>query len=135
TTHSIVGGVLGAGIAVAGAGVVEWATMAAIAASWVISPLLGAAFAAGILYFIKVRILYREDRLAAAQTWVPLLIALMAGTFMAYMALKGMNRLWRPGGLQVALYSALAFAATYAAARPYVRARIATLDNRRAAVN
>ena len=38
TTHSIVGGILGAGLTVAGASIVNWGTMAKIAASWVISP-------------------------------------------------------------------------------------------------
>ena len=38
TTHSIVGGVLGAGLAAAGINVVNWFTMGKIAASWVISP-------------------------------------------------------------------------------------------------
>ena len=38
TTHAIVGGVMGAGIAAAGFGVVAWGTMAKIAASWVIDP-------------------------------------------------------------------------------------------------
>src|SRR5690606_12709761 len=56
TTHSIVGGVVGAGITVAGFGLVSWETMAAIAASWVISPVIGAAFAAAMLYFIKVKV-------------------------------------------------------------------------------
>ncbi len=41
TTHSIVGGVMGAGIAAAGFAAVNWPTMAGIAASWVISPILG----------------------------------------------------------------------------------------------
>ena len=36
TTHSIVGGVMGAGIAAAGFGIVDWGTMGKIAASWVI---------------------------------------------------------------------------------------------------
>ena len=40
TTHSIVGGVMGAGIAAGGFGIVSWGTMGAISASWVISPLL-----------------------------------------------------------------------------------------------
>src|SRR3546814_1256584 len=85
TTHSIVGGVLGAGITVAGFGLVDWETMAAIVASWIVSPVFGAGFAALMLYFIKTKILYAEDRLAAANKWVPVLIALMAGAFMAYM--------------------------------------------------
>ncbi|MEO2037745.1 MAG: inorganic phosphate transporter, partial [Martelella sp.] len=45
TTHSVVGGVMGAGIVAAGLGTVDWATMGKIAASWVISPLLGGIFA------------------------------------------------------------------------------------------
>ncbi|HCX67022.1 MAG TPA: anion permease, partial [Rhodobiaceae bacterium] len=49
TTHSIVGGVLGAGIAAAGFGIVSWPTMAAIAASWVISPVMGGVIAAALL--------------------------------------------------------------------------------------
>lgn len=41
TTHSIVGGVLGAGIAAGGFGIADWSVMAKIVASWVISPALG----------------------------------------------------------------------------------------------
>ena len=53
TTHSIVGGVLGAGIAAAGVGLVNWGTMAKIAASWVISPVFGACVAAAIAVFYQ----------------------------------------------------------------------------------
>ena len=67
TTHSIVGGVMGAGIAAAGFELVNWPTMAAIAASWVISPVFGAACAAALLFFIKKKILYTADRLAEAR--------------------------------------------------------------------
>lgn len=135
TTHSIVGGVLGAGIAVAGFGLVNWTTMAAIAASWVVSPIFGAGFAALILYFIKVKILYVEDRVAAAQRWVPLLIALMAAAFMAYMSLKGLKKIWRPGAAEIVFFSGLAFAAAYAVSRPYIRARIRSLGSRRSDIN
>jgi PiT family inorganic phosphate transporter len=135
TTHSIVGGVLGSGIAVAGFGLVNWTTVAAIAASWVISPVFGAGLAALILYFIKVKVLYVEDRLAAAQKWVPLLIGLMAAAFTAYMLLKGLNKVWQPGAAAIVLLSALAFAAAYGASRPYIAARIRTLGNRRSDIN
>ncbi|MCE8442633.1 inorganic phosphate transporter, partial [Rhodovulum sulfidophilum] len=37
TTHSVVGGVLGAGVAAVGIAAVNWSTMGAIALSWVIS--------------------------------------------------------------------------------------------------
>ena len=46
TTHSIVGAILGGGIAAAGAEIVAWNVMAKIAISWVISPLLGGVVAA-----------------------------------------------------------------------------------------
>ena len=51
TTHSVVGGVMGAGIAAAGITAVNWPTMGAIAASWVISPALGGVIAAAVLAF------------------------------------------------------------------------------------
>ncbi len=40
TTHSIIGAVMGAGIAAGGWGLVNWGTIGAIVASWVISPLM-----------------------------------------------------------------------------------------------
>lgn len=93
TTHSVVGGVMGAGIMAAGLGSVNWSTMSAIAASWVISPLLGGIIAAGMLAFIKWRVIYVEDKIAAARTWVPVLIGIMAAAFSTYLALKGLKKI------------------------------------------
>jgi PiT family inorganic phosphate transporter len=92
TTHSVVGGVMGAGIAAAGLSAVNWSTMSAIAASWVISPVLGGVIAAGFLWVIKARIIYQPDKIAAARKWVPMLVGLMGGVFAAYLALKGLKR-------------------------------------------
>jgi len=93
TTHSIVGGVMGVGVAAAGLSAVNWATMGQIAASWVISPVMGGAMAALFLAVIHHRIIYREDKIAAARVWVPILIGVMGGVFATYMALKGLSRL------------------------------------------
>lgn len=93
TTHAVVGGVLGAGLAAAGASAVNWSSMTAIAASWVISPVLGGVIAAAFLAFIKEFIIYRDDKIAAARKWVPVLIAVMAGAFAAYLTLKGLKHL------------------------------------------
>lgn len=93
TTHAVVGGVMGAGIAAAGFGAVNWDQMGAIAASWVISPLMGGGVAALFLWFIEARIIHRDDKIAAARVWVPALVGLMAGTFAAYLALKGLKQL------------------------------------------
>lgn len=92
TTHAVVGGVMGAGIAGAGLGAVNWEQMTAIAASWVISPLLGGIVAAAFLWFIKSRIIYRDDKIAAARVWVPVLVGIMAGTFAAYLVMKGLKQ-------------------------------------------
>ncbi|WP_418595557.1 inorganic phosphate transporter [Ponticoccus sp. (in: a-proteobacteria)] len=93
TTHSVVGGVMGAGIAAAGFAAVSWGQMGAIAASWVISPMLGGAIAAGFLWFIKSNIIYTEDKIASARRWVPVLVGIMGGAFAAYIALKGLKQL------------------------------------------
>ena len=93
TTHSVVGGVMGAGIAAAGFAAVSWDTMGAIAASWVISPLLGGLIAAFFLFVIKSRIIYRDDKIAAARRWVPILVGIMAGAFGSYLSLKGLKQL------------------------------------------
>jgi PiT family inorganic phosphate transporter len=95
TTHSIVGGVLGGGIAAGGFAIVSWGTMGKIAASWVISPVLGGLIAAGFLYLIKTRILFQEDRVTAARKVVPALIAVMTAAFLTYLTLKGLKHVWR----------------------------------------
>lgn len=135
TTHSIVGGVLGAGIAAAGVGLVNWAMMAKIAASWVISPVFGAAVAAALLYFIKAKVLKVEDRLVAAKKWVPLLIAIMAAAFAAYMALKGLKKIWKPSTLEIAAFGGAAFLIAWLIARPYIARRVLGLENRKKDVN
>jgi PiT family inorganic phosphate transporter len=94
TTHSIVGGVLGAGIAAGGIGVANWDRMAAIAASWVISPVMGGIIAAFFLYVIKRKITYQTDIIASAKRIVPILIGAMAWVFTAYIMLKGVKKIW-----------------------------------------
>jgi PiT family inorganic phosphate transporter len=94
TTHSIVGGVMGAGIAAAGFSIVSWSTMAKIAASWVISPLLGGIIAAAFLFAIKKSILFKEDKIKAAKQYVPVFVALMSWAFVTYLVLKGLKKIW-----------------------------------------
>ena len=131
TTHSIVGGVLGAGIAAAGFAMVNWTMMASIAASWVISPTLGAMIAASLLYFIKVKILNVEDRRAAALRWVPVLIALMAGAFAAYMTLKGLKRIVKFSGTEIIFFASSAAILGYFLSKPYIQKKILTISNSR----
>jgi PiT family inorganic phosphate transporter len=95
TTHSVVGGVMGAGIAAAGFAAVNWPTMYKIAASWVISPVLGGVVAALFLWLIKSRIVYRDDKISAARVWVPVLVGIMGGAFSVYLALKGLKKIMK----------------------------------------
>ena len=94
TTHSIVGGVMGAGIAAAGFSIVDWGTMGKIAASWVISPVLGGVIAAAFLFAIKKSIVFKDDKVKAAKTYVPVFVAIMAWAFVTYLTLKGLKKIW-----------------------------------------
>jgi len=94
TTHSIVGGVMGAGIAAAGFGIVAWGTMGKIAASWIISPVLGGVIAAIFLFSIKKTIVFKEDKKEAATKWVPVFVAIMSWAFVTYLTLKGLKKIW-----------------------------------------
>ena len=131
TTHAIVGGVVGAGIAASGIGAVEWHVIGAIAASWVISPALGGLIAAILLGFIKWQIIYREDRVASARRWVPMLVALMSGVFAIYLVTKGLKRVWHPPMPLVLTIGAAFFVGSYFAARPWVERRSRGMENRR----
>ncbi len=130
TTHAVVGGVMGAGIAAAGFGAVNWPTMSAIAASWVISPVLGGGIAAAFLAFIKANIVYQDDKIAAARRWVPVLIGIMAGVFATYLAMKGLKRVIKID-LGMALFIGLAIGSlTYAISAPLIRRQSEGMENR-----
>lgn len=130
TTHSVVGGVMGAGIAAAGFAAVNWPTMYKIAASWVISPVLGGVFAAGFLWFIKARIVYQPDKIAAARKWVPVLVGIMAGTFAAYLALKGLKKIIRIDLPTALLVGAGIGIAIWLVMIPVIRRQSEGLENR-----
>jgi PiT family inorganic phosphate transporter len=130
TTHSVVGGVMGAGIAAAGFAAVNWPTMAKIAASWVISPVLGGLIAAACLAFIKTKIIYQDDKIAAARRWVPVLIGIMAAAFASYLALKGLKRIIKID-LQTALLIGVATGGLfYVVSAPLIRRQSEGLENR-----
>ena len=129
TTHSVVGGVMGAGIVAAGFGAVNWPTMSAIAASWVISPVLGGAIVAGFLWLIKSKIIYREDKIAAARTWVPILVGIMAGAFATYLALKGIKKIIKIDIGTALLIGAAIGALVWVAMIPVIRKQVEGLEN------
>ena len=149
TTHSIVGGVMGAGIAAAGFSIVAWGTMAKIAASWVISPVLGGVIAALFLYAIKKSMVYKEDKIAAAQKWVPVFVAIMSWAFVTYLTLKGLKKIWpsivdvlvflpdakKPSFLVAAIFGLIVAVIVYMIVKKTVAHRAHDLENSRAGIN
>ena len=149
TTHSIVGGVLGGGIAAGGFAIVSWGTMGKIAASWVISPVLGGVIAAIFLYVIKSQILYKEDKLAAAKKIVPILVALMAAAFMTYLTLKGLKKVWpvivdtlsflpqtkKPSLFIALLFGLIGASITFVIVKPRIAKKVMGMEATRESIN
>jgi PiT family inorganic phosphate transporter len=130
TTHSVVGGILGAGVAAAGFSSIHWVSLAGITASWTISPILGGGIAALLLAFIKTFIIYREDKIEAAVFWTPILIAVMAGSFATYAALIGIEKVAHLS-MATGLWTGLAVAViTVVTSRPWIARQARGLDNR-----
>ena len=131
TTHAVVGGVVGAGAAAAGIGSVAWPVIGTIAASWVISPMLGGLIAAMLLSLIKHTITDRIDKVSAARIWVPIIVAGMTGIFAMYIATKGLSRVWKPD-LAVVIALGAGFAILgWIGAMPLVRYQSMGLENRK----
>ena len=135
TTHSIVGGVMGAGIAAAGFAIVSWGTMAKIAASWIISPVLGGVIAAGFLYLIKTKIVYKKDMVSSAKQVVPYLIAVMTWAFSTYLILKGIKRLIKLDFLTAAGIGLIIAIVAYFLVKPLIAKAASKLENTRISVN
>jgi len=149
TTHSIVGGVLGGGIAAGGFAIVSWGTMGKIAASWVISPVLGGVIAAIFLYVIKSQIIFKEDRLSAAKKVVPILVALMAAAFITYLTVKGLKKVWpvivdtlsflpqtkKPTFLIALMFGGIGAAITFIIVKPRIAKKVMGMEATRESIN
>jgi len=149
TTHSIVGGVMGAGIASAGFSIVSWGTMGKIAASWIISPVLGGVIAAIFLLSIKRTIVYKDDRIAAATKWVPIFVAIMSWAFVTYLTLKGLKKVWpkivemlsflphdkKPSFVVAALFGLVIAVFVYLIVKAVIGKKAGLMENSRAGVN
>ncbi len=130
TTHSVVGGVMGAGIAAAGFSAVTWSTMGGIAASWVISPILGGVVAAAFLWLIKAKIIYTPNKIEAARRWVPILVGIMAAAFAAYLALKGIKQLIKIDMVTALLIGAGTGVVSWLVMIPVIKKQSEGLENR-----
>lgn len=129
TTHSIVGGVVGAGISVGGFSAIAWPTVSTIAATWVVSPVLGGGIAAALLAFIYARIVYNENRMKAAGFWLPVLLGATGTIFTAYVLYKtGIHHFAVPVWVTVCV-SVLLGGGLWLVYRRVVAAQLADLDD------
>lgn len=76
TTHSIVGAILGFGILFSGFGAIHWNKVSQIAASWVVSPVLGGAISFSIFILLRRIIFDSKTPVESAKRMTPFLVFL-----------------------------------------------------------
>ncbi|MBW9266967.1 MAG: inorganic phosphate transporter [Candidatus Thiodiazotropha sp. (ex. Lucinisca nassula)] len=135
TTHTIVGGVLGAGITVGGVSAVNWHTLVSITVSWFLSPILGGIIAALLLYLIKRTITYQEKMSRAAGKVLPLLVGFMAWSFTTYLMVKGVKASWRVDFFTALICGFAIGLGVYMVIKPHIVQRTDILPNTKSAVN
>jgi PiT family inorganic phosphate transporter len=109
--------------------------MGKIAASWVISPVLGGLIAALFLFTIKKTMIYKEDKLSAMKKMVPLYVAVMGWAFVTYLMLKGVKHLVKVDFLTAAGIGLAGAVIIFFIIKPMVAKAAATLRNHREDVN
>ena len=93
TTHSIVGAVIGFAVAGIGIDAVEWGKVSMIAASWVVSPLLGGTIAFLLMMSIRRLILNTETPFQSARRWGPAYVFLVGFIISLVTLFKGLKHL------------------------------------------
>lgn len=135
TTHSIVGGILGAGIAAGGFGVANWMELGNIAASWIISPVSGGIIAALLLFFIKNTITYKQDKKQAAKRVVPYLIAFMTWAFTLYLINKGLKNIIAVDFASALIVSIVLAVVVFLVVRVMIASAVENMENKKEEIN
>jgi PiT family inorganic phosphate transporter len=93
TTHSIVGAIIGFAVAGIGIDAVAWGKVSQIAASWVVSPLLGGVIAFVLMLSIRRLILDTEHPFESAKRWGPAYVFLVGFIISLVTLFKGLKHL------------------------------------------
>ena len=93
TTHSIVGAVVGFGLAYGGISAIHWDKVGTIAASWVVSPLLSGTIAYFIFRILLRTIFYNRRPLHSAKRLAPYLVFVVFAILSLAMLFKGLKNL------------------------------------------
>ena len=74
TTHSIVGSMVGFGVAVGGMHAVYWNNVTWIATSWLVSPLIGGLLSYAFFYFLRTQIFFARNPIKATKAYTPYIV-------------------------------------------------------------
>ncbi|MEA3278847.1 MAG: inorganic phosphate transporter [Pseudomonadota bacterium] len=93
TTHSIVGAIVGFAMAGIGMDAVNWGKIGQIAASWIVSPMLGGVIALLLMLSIRKLILNTDNPFQKAKTWGPVYVFLVGFIVSLVTLFKGLKHL------------------------------------------
>jgi PiT family inorganic phosphate transporter len=93
TTHSIVGAIVGFAVTGIGVDAVKWGKIGEIAASWLVSPLLGGFLAMLLMWSIRASILTAENPFQMAKRWGPVYVFLVGWIVSLVTLFKGLKHL------------------------------------------
>lgn len=93
TTHTIVGAIVGFGVAGIGVDVVNWPKIGSIVASWLVSPLIGGGISLLLMISIRKLILDTDNPFASAKRWGPVYVFLVGWIIGLVTLFKGLKHL------------------------------------------
>jgi PiT family inorganic phosphate transporter len=125
TTHSIVGAVIGFAMVGIGVDAVQWVKVSQIAASWVVSPLLGGVIAFLLMMSIRRLILNTENPFQNAKRWGPGYIFLVGFIISLVTMFKGLKHLNIDLSVGMSFVVALIFGTSLAVIGWFLISRIA----------
>ncbi|QRV84719.1 sodium/inorganic phosphate symporter [Ceratobasidium sp. AG-Ba] len=137
TTHSIIGGLIGVGIAAGGSGAVKWGWnngVAFVFASWVIAPAIAGGFAAVVFLITKFVVLDRQNSVKWGLIFAPVYFFVVAAILTMAILWKGSPSLglaeMEPGPLTAAILGTASVVALLSILfwLPFVRARVVKGD-------
>lgn len=96
TTHSIVGAIVGFGLAVGGIHAVYWGNVSFIITSWIISPLLGGVIGYYLFSFIRKKVLYTLNPFESARKMTPFLVFCVVSVLSFVLIFEGFRHIQLP---------------------------------------
>jgi len=93
TTHSIVGAIVGFGLAVGGIKAIYWENVGYIITTWIFSPILGGIIGYYIFTFIRKKILYTLNPFESARKITPLIVFFLVVVLASILVFEGFRNI------------------------------------------